>query len=511
MSMTDSRFNIGRPLINKALSPLLIIAALLIWFLVAVVPWIHEAPDLDAMVNLRESFTFYEKGLRGLLESRGGSTHPPLVYIVSYFAFSVGGARPESMYAIGFILLVVTTLVLYELLKRHDNDRQAALAAFVVGMNPMVASSYMFVMSESLIVFIFCMSLLALLRGRSFLLAICLCGFALVKQTALVFLGPFALAVFLSRQMTWTHRIARTIAVIAPACVCAGGWMIYLHYLGGRAWNSQLMSGNSGENPFAAFLTAMMDGVFSIYFRQNLANAFVLNFNWLGVIILGIAAINVLRGSHFFEHCRPKIMWICLLTSLFYSFFVFPFPTWTIPRYGLPGLYPVLVLAAFVIMRAPWSSRVLVAIGSVFLVAQFYSIDPITTAIYGRFNERNQLIYSTDYSWRGPDRAMYNFQMSLMSREQNKLIRKIFDSPSNIIIGDCHEFKISEKIWTVSSHPKYYPQFENIRYIPCMPTSDLDHPDKSQMYANKHAVLLVPIAAEKIKRLNMQSVMSVIE
>jgi hypothetical protein len=59
------------------------VAAVLAWFAVQIAPFIGEAPDLDAMISLRESIVFHRDGLHGLIADRVGTgIHPPLMPVL---------------------------------------------------------------------------------------------------------------------------------------------------------------------------------------------------------------------------------------------------------------------------------------------------------------------------------------------------------------------------------------------------------------------------------------------
>jgi hypothetical protein len=51
-------------------STLAAVAAVLAWYLIQLASYVGEAPDLDAMVSLRESLVAHRDGLHGLIADR---------------------------------------------------------------------------------------------------------------------------------------------------------------------------------------------------------------------------------------------------------------------------------------------------------------------------------------------------------------------------------------------------------------------------------------------------------
>lgn len=483
-------------------APATMIFLLLIWFAIAVLPRINEAPDLDAMINLRESFVFFDEGFKALLKSRSGSTHPPALYLLNSLAFHLGGARPETVYLLGFFLLVLMCLTLYAIFSQYTDNLTAALASFVTGMNPLVVCCFIFMMSEALIALLFCLCTLAITRSRVRWLAISLCGFALVKQTALVLIGSFALCFFLVDEQTWRKRLFRSLVLLIPVLTCAGLWLLFLFYYDGTSWNNELMNKSSGGNPYLSFLISLTNGFTSIYFLQNLTNSLIINFNWIALVGVILCAWLCIKQPAL----KTKLTLTCAIGFFTYTVLVLPFPTWTIPRYGLPALLPALLITIFLIIQIKQKLLALILLGIIFVSAQFRSVDPVTGLIYGHFHQREQILYSTDYYWRGPDRAMYNLQLLLMSREQNRLVQRIFNSRAEVVVGNCHELKIGEKNWTVSLHPQNYPQFTNSRYIPCILESTLLKKEHIQRLNGRRVALLPPlrnIPTDKIKPISV--------
>jgi 4-amino-4-deoxy-L-arabinose transferase-like glycosyltransferase len=485
------RQRLGNLKLTRTWALILLVMAFALWSCVAVLPWAGDAPDLDAMVNLRESFVFYRSGVGGLLENRGGSTHPPLIYIFNSLGFALFGQRPLSLALMGLLLLVWLGLVLFNIFSESASPCMSALAAFVLSMNPLLVSCFRFMMSEGLIVLTTASCLLFYLRRKWVLLAIALCAFGLVKQTALVFVGAFGLAVLFSERTSWRRRIGTASGICLPVAFVAAGWMSFLAFKGGGAWNNEIMGNSSGGNPFTVALHALLGGFTSVYFRQNLANAFLVNFNWVSLLGGAFAVQMWLRH----REQRARLFPVAALCVLVYALFVFPFPTWTIPRYGLPALFPLLVLGALALLRCDtrWGASALLGLGALSVVAQFLSFDPLTRAVYGTFEQRGQEVYDTHYSWRGPDRVMYNLQLALMSRVQNARLQKVFDSGASVMVGDCHDLKFGEKAWSVSAYPEQFSRFSNISYVACVLPQELVIPERAALVRNAKVALIPPL------------------
>ncbi len=128
------------------------VGAVLAWFAVQLGRFIGEAPDLDAMVSLRESIVFHRGGLEALIADRVGTgVHPPLMDMLTSLSFSLFGEEPRSQQLLAIPLFVVLAAGVERLLAPWLPTRQRIAAAFAVAICPALAIVMALVTREGLI------------------------------------------------------------------------------------------------------------------------------------------------------------------------------------------------------------------------------------------------------------------------------------------------------------------------------------------------------------------------
>jgi hypothetical protein len=143
------------------------VGAFLVWFLVQLAPFLGEAPDLDAMISLREALVFHREGFDGLVDERVGTgVHPPGLDLLSSAAFTLLGNDPRSQQLIAVVLFVVLVASVERLLAPWLSDGKRILAALAVGICPALAIVIFVVSREGLIVVVLAPALVLALRGR---------------------------------------------------------------------------------------------------------------------------------------------------------------------------------------------------------------------------------------------------------------------------------------------------------------------------------------------------------
>src|SRR5215213_8912448 len=93
------------------------VGLVLAWVAVQLGQFIGEAPDMDAMISLRESIVFHRDGLKGLIADRVGTgVHPPLMDTLTSVFFAVFGEDPRSQQLIGVLLFAGLAVAVERLL-----------------------------------------------------------------------------------------------------------------------------------------------------------------------------------------------------------------------------------------------------------------------------------------------------------------------------------------------------------------------------------------------------------
>lgn len=441
--------------------------------------WSHwgEAPVLDGMVNFRESLTLHASGLRGLLAERGGSAHPPLLFGLLALVYSVLGRSPGAYNAFGALSSAAASLAVYSLARRHMTPKVAMLSAAFVLSNPLLVACELYPMSEALIVLGAAVGLFALEADRKRWLLVSGAMLVLSKSTALMLLVALVVAVLLRdgcrRLLTRTSllRLARRLSPLLPAAVLLAGWNLYLSSIGGRGWDSYVFGDDTGS-PFAVVAKRLVTlKLFDVHLKQNLQHALFVNFQWLFVAVL-IASAAVWWRRSSVERRVPFFVQPALLGAFLYAAVALSFPTWTAPRYALPVVVLLNLCTPFLLSER---LRPALALGVVLnLVATFTSVDPLTRVVFGTRKAHGETLYDLDYAWRGPDREMYNLQLSAMARAQDATIRSACASSAEVIVDDCFDLKIGERLWSIGVHPEAYPAYPKSCPRTCFPVEALN-------------------------------------
>jgi len=464
------------------------------------------APELDAMVTYREALQFYKNGLSGIIANGDGGVHPPLLDLVSHAAFTLFGQSPLSLRLVAIALVALIAASVERLYARAGDAgksggnsdgtglraHESIVAAVVTVACPLVATNVFLLMREGLLVAILAPALALFATGGTRCLALAsfvLALLPLAKETGVVFLAPFmayAYCVHGSGSLISKERIARAALVTLPALAVLVAWKAFLKASGGHAWSSWVFTEDKTESPYVTALRAMFQGLGDVYFRQNLANAFLVNFLWVPALLALACVLVALKR----RRLAPQAA-LVLGCALVYAWTVLPFPTWTIPRYAAPLAF--LTVAFVCLSLATWTSAAripaLITLAIVFALGKAASIDPVTRAVYGMTTQGGEQIYDTDWNWRGPDRMMVNTQVLQASARVNARLEAIYASDAALVVGDCYGMKIGEKLWSVGLAPSSYQMFPRARALGCVALDKLPAPE---VLRNMSVALLLP-------------------
>jgi Dolichyl-phosphate-mannose-protein mannosyltransferase len=456
------------------------VGAVLAWFAVQLVPFLGEAPDLDSMVTLRELITFHREGLHGVvLASGGGGVHPPLLDVLSSAAFSLLGEDPRSEQLVSVLLFAVLAVSVERLLAPWLGTGQRILAALAVAICPALAINVFLVSYEGVLVVVLSVALaLALAPERArrpFLLAAVLALLPLIKETGLVLAVPFAVHAALTRRgASADTRLLHGAAVLAPAIVAALAWRLVLGLEGASAWHTWLFSRHAGDGPYVVAIRAMLGLERGIFLRQNLTNAFIVNFLWLPTLLaIGTLVLLVRRSA------APGLRSAAALlvgVAVAYTWAVLTFPTYSEPRYAVPLILLTVVLA---LLGLPlWPARVrpfvLGALLVAFAAGAWSPTDPVSRRVFSTTSVGGEQIYATAELQRGPDRMVYNLAVLRASRRVNARLRRLYATNATLVTGDCDTMKFGEKLSAIGQAPSAYDRgLPGARPLECVRADEL--------------------------------------
>lgn len=438
------------------------VAAVLAWFAVQFGRFVSEAPDLDAMISLRESIVFHREGLDGLIAHRaGGGVHPPVLDVLSSLSFAVLGEDPASLQILAIPLFAVLAIAVERLLSAWLPARQRVAATFAVAICPALAIVLALVAREALILAVLAVALAIVLAPsngmrRLILLSAVLALLPLIKDAGLVLVLPFAVFAAVTGRARWRERLERAGIVISFPVVAALIWRAVLAAAGGHSWNSWVDSPAEDHGPYVVALRAMFGLEDVTYLRQNLANAFIVNWLWLPTMLAVVTLVLLFRGGSP-GTLRNTVLLLVGLEAV-WIWTTLSFPTFAIPRYATPVIFCTILVAVLGVSLWPRRAQPLVlgALIVAFALGAWSPTDPVTRAIWGTTSVGGEQIYDTPERERGPDRMVINLAVLRASARINERLRHVFASDVTMVTGDCDAMKFGEKLFSVGLHASAY-------------------------------------------------------
>ncbi len=461
-------------------STIVAVAIALGWLAFQLGPYLGEAPDLDAMVSLREAIVFHREGLDGLIADRVGTgVHPPLADVLSALAFAVFGEDPRSQQLLAIPLFAVLAAATERLLAPWLPSRQRIAAAFAVAICPALGIVIALVAREGIVLPVLATALAIALAPpamndrRLVLLGAVLALLPLTKETTLVLIPPFVLLGAYDGD-TLSERVRRAVLVAALPAVAMLGWRLVLDLEGGGAWQSWIFSPQASAGPYVVALRAMLGLEDLLYLRQNLANAFIVNWLWvpsgLAVATLGLVLVRPAAPSH-----QRAIVFLASL-AVVAAWTTLAFPTYTVPRYATPVILCTTLIALIGVPLWPqrWQTGVLGVVIVAFVLGAWSPTDPISRTIWGTTSVGGESFYDTTERQRGPDRVVFNFAVLRASERMNARLRHVFASDVTLVTGDCNALKFGEKLFSVGFQPSVFDRtIPRARPLSCVPISEL--------------------------------------
>ncbi len=454
------------------------VGAVLVWFMVQLAPFIGEAPDLDGMVSLRGSLTLFHEGLHGLIASSDGTgIHPPLFDFLSFIAFAVLGEGPAAQQILAIPLFVLLAGGTERLLAPYLTPGKRVLGAFAVAICPSLAISLFFFSREAMIMVILVIAL-ALARvpragdRRPLAVGALLALLPLIKENGAVLVLPFAIDALLNGPKP--ERLRRLAYVAGPAAIAAVAWRIVLTLAGGSAWHTWVLSSHSDDGPYVVAARAMLGLEKGIYLRQNLANAFIVNYLWLPAGLALVTIVLLVRKST--DSRQRRLTGLLVGLALVYAWTTLTFPTFTEPRYAAP--LTMLTILVVLVGLPLWPRRaqpwIVGALLVTFAAGAWSPTDPISRKVFGTVSVGGEQIYNTAELQRGPDRMGINFAVLRASRRMNERLRRIFRTDATLVTGDCNAMKFGEKLFSVGFTPSAFDQgIPGARPLKCVFPKDL--------------------------------------
>src|SRR4029079_11193409 len=93
-------------------------------------------------------------------------------------------------------------------------------------------------------------------------------------------------------------------------------------------------SSHADDGPYVVAGRAMLGLEHWLYLRQNLANAFVVNYLWLPALLAVVTLVLLVRRAT--DPAQRRVAALVVALALLYAWTTLTFPTFTEPRYATP-------------------------------------------------------------------------------------------------------------------------------------------------------------------------------
>lgn len=455
-------------------------------------------PLLDGMEVLTQALVNQRFGFKHLVHYLRGSSHPPLLYWVYGFFFLFCRDVILAANLSGLLLYSLVSALTFSLVARAYSPRAALLATTLLNLHPLYLVNSLYPQNELVLLLCLGLILTSLLARRYLLLGATLALLIWAKETGRVFLAvAWGLTVvsILRKEVRWQ----KTWAVFVLPILSSAGWRYCLARAGAKEWNSYILNGDSEKSStliVAKYLLKL--DVFTVFTRQNLENTFIANYNWLYTVLF-LAAL----GAHhqWGKRWEGEARQLARLAWWFagaYLVVVYPFPTWTEPRYSLVVLAVVLTSLGVLLSDCPFpnlaSGAAIIAV-LFLLVSQRTSQDPITARVNG---QRKATFYGVELDeWnsypRGTDRFMYNLQMAEVARRQAEIMVRQMKSGAEVLIvrGGIGGFRSCHHISLFFDWPVTAEKYGKLTRPKCLGDDELT--GRALEVAGKRVALLTPI------------------
>jgi hypothetical protein len=456
------------------------VGAVLAWFAVQLARYVGEAPDLDSLIGFRGSVLLYHEGFGGLVSSiNGEGIHPPVMDVVNFASFALFGTAPASIQLASIVLFALFAGGVERLLAPYLDGGRRVLAALAITICPALALTLYSVWREGFIMLILLVALiLALKRGgvgpRPLALGAVLALLPVTKETGIVFVIPFAVDAALTGAPALRERIRRVAYVLGMPIAAAVVWRLAMAIADAPPWQTWIFSEHADDGPYVVAARAMFGFEEGIYLRQNLANAFIVNYLWLPAILALVTLVLIARRPAAAALRRPAAILVGLVAV--YTWTTLTYPTFTEPRYAAPVIMLTLLLVFIGLRQWPRRAQPVIigALLFVFVAGAWSPTDPISRAIWGTTSVGGEQIYDTAERQRGPDRMNINFAPLNASRRINARLRRIYASDATLVAGDCNAMKFGEKLAAVGSLPSAFDRaIPGARPLKCVFPKDL--------------------------------------
>lgn len=440
---------IKKPVLNLIITNLFPLLFSLL-FLCLLLPFLNVIPHRDGNVELSQTIDYMKGGFQ--MYFNNWAVHPPLKIIISSVLIKLVPLFPFSYNILGVVLGIIGIFGIYYFSLSVFTKKDAIITASLLAISPLFIANAIFGLRDYILTVFIIIALFFYIKRRYIIYAFFASLCILTKETGLVliFAVLFVEAIFGVKQIF--NRNFKPFINFIYCLIPLIPWALWVMFLSANhkgVWDDYVFSNVRG-GPFSVILHNLLSlSIFNQYTQEHWKQLFILNFNWilwlfimlsvllyLGKVFLKKNLLNEIKK----DRIRARTLMIIVTFFFFYLFTVLTFPTYTIPRYALP-LIPFFVIFISLSITSIKNNYVklfiLFSVYSIFLIALFFSADPVSAAIWKVRTIDNQSLYSLDRTIAGNDGITYNYQYLLLVKERTNLIRKIENDQVALNKKDC--------------------------------------------------------------------------
>ena len=295
----------------------------------------------------------------------------------------------------------------------------------------------------------------------------------LTKETGIALVVPFAVDAALSGGGTRQERVRRVVVVAGLPILVALMWRFALEIAGGSPWHTWVLSTHADDGPYVVAIRGMLGLEKGIYLRQNLTNAFIVNYLWLPALLaLATLGLIVRRSTRRERRVAALLVGIAVV----YAWTTLTFPTFTEPRYAMPLiLVTVLIVAARAPALAAPGAAVRPRRADLHVPGRRLGADRPDLALRVRHGERRR---RADLQHRraaaGPGQDDDQLRRAARQPPAQRAPRRVFATDATLVTGDCNAMKFGEKLFSVGFTPGAYDRaIPGARPLKCVLPKDL--------------------------------------
>ncbi len=408
-------------------------------------------PYLDGGIDFVKSFDFFSGGFKKLFQN-WVSVHPPGKEFISLLLFSTLGINKFSYSLIGLVFGIIGIILFHQFVLKLSDKKIANFASILLAANPLFISVGIFSLTDYLLAIFVIGSFYFYLERKWFLMTIFLSFAFLTKETGIlcsISIGLVELTLNNKKLIKKRVLFLKFLASILFPFLLFLIWYLFLKLHSKPFWTDWNFSETSSKGSLYTIIHNILSFSFlNKYAYQNWLHLFFLNFNWVYwlLIIVGLLIFirKTLKNKRYTKITKSEKTKLSItLFFLFYNVIALSYQTFTIPRYILPCV-PILILWVSSSIKTitkflkikNFYLYLIVPIFSINAVSLFFSLDPISSRVWGKEKIYGEEIYSLRKHLAGNDGITYNLQYVTITRRRTKDILNSAKS-GNIISSDC--------------------------------------------------------------------------